>query len=191
MIGQLYSAKGWPDFIDVIGHLFEDGFNIRAMIVGEGELRHELEQRVLNRGLQKHIEFTGFQSNIPEILHRLDIFLLTSHTEGLPVVIIEAMASGLPVVATDIAGIGEQVEDGENGFLVQVGDTEKIAALCARLIRNPEMRSFMGKTSRAIAEKKFSEDRMLHEYVACYKGAKSLHNTKKRPQSKLGKSYPQ
>lgn len=169
MVGQLYPAKGWPDFIEVIGHLHRDGLNIRALIVGDGELRQKLERRVAVYKLEQVIAFTGFQSDVSGVLQQMDFFLLTSHIEGLPVAVIEAMASGLAVISTDVGGVCEEVEEGQNGFLVQIGDIDRMVVLCTYLIKNPKVRTVMGKISRTIAEEKFSEDRMLEEYARCYK----------------------
>ena len=99
----------------------------------------------------------------------MDLFLFTSRREGLSVAVLEALASGLPIVATDVGAIREQVEDGRNGYVVAVGDCEAMAGKCAELIRTPSLRASMGHSSRTIVEHHFSEQRMLRQYVDCYR----------------------
>lgn len=168
MVAQLFAPKGWPDFIKAIARLRDQGDNVLGLIVGEGELRDALEADVANRGLHANIEFTGFREDMAKIYQRMDFLLFTTHREGLSVAVIEALASGLPIVATDVGGIREQVEEGRNGHIVQVGDLDLIVQHCTRLIRDPARRAAMGLASRTIAEERFSERRMLEEYVTCY-----------------------
>ncbi len=173
MVAQLFPPKGWPDFIEAIARLRDQGDNVFGLIVGEGELRDALEADVANRGLHANIEFTGFREDVARIYHRMDLLLFTTHREGLSVAVIEALASGLPIIATDVGGIREQVEEGRNGHIVEVGDLDQIVQHCTRLIRDPVRRAAMGFASRAIAVERFSEQRMLKEYVSCYHAAAS------------------
>jgi glycosyltransferase involved in cell wall biosynthesis len=99
----------------------------------------------------------------------MDVFLLTSSWEGLPMAVIEAMASGLPIIATDVGGLRELVFDGRNGKLCSVGDVKSLAAACIQLIQNPRLRERQGNESRMIASEQFSEQRMLKEYGDIYK----------------------
>jgi glycosyltransferase involved in cell wall biosynthesis len=168
MVAQLFPPKGWPDFIEVIDSLRHKGFNVFALIVGEGELRETLEADVARRNLQSYFEFTGFREDVASLYQRMDIFLFTTHREGLSLSVIEAMASGLPIVATEVGGIREQVDDGRNGHVVQVGDISAMVRHCTRLIQDPAVRAAMGRVSRQNAEKRFSEHRMLEQYAACY-----------------------
>lgn len=169
MVAQLFPPKGWPDFIEVLDQLRQGGLHVRGLIVGEGELRGQLEEVVMKRGLQSIIEFSGFQEDVVPLYARMDLFLFTTHREGLSVAVIEAMASGLPIVATDVGGIREQVEDGRNGYIAKVGDHAAMANFCAKLIQDPDLRAAMGHFSVHIAKERFSETRMLQEYADCYR----------------------
>ena len=171
MVAQLFPPKSWPDFIDVIARLRDQGHNVLGLIVGEGELRKVLEADVANQGLHANIEFTGFLENVAKAYQRMDLLLFTTRREGLSVAVIEALASGLPIVATDVGGIHEQVDEGRNGHIVQVGDLNLMIQHCARLIRDPARRAAMGFASRTIAVERFSEHRMLEEYVSSYHDA--------------------
>ena len=170
MVAQLFPPKGWPDFIEVIDRLRQQGLHVRGLIVGEGELREELERDVARRELQSTIEFSGFQENVAVFYGQMDFLLFTTHREGLSVAVIEAMASGLPIVATDVGGIREQVDDGLNGYIVEVGNHDAMVNSCTKLIQDPHLRAAMGRLSHQIAKKRFSETRMLQEHADCYRG---------------------
>jgi glycosyltransferase involved in cell wall biosynthesis len=169
MVAQLFPPKAWDDFVRVIGSLRDRGLNVRGMIVGEGELRSELESMVARMGLSDVIEFTGFQHDVRKVLAQFDIFLFTTKREGLSVAVIEAMASGLPVAATDVGGIAEQVEVGENGYIVPAGDVEAMVERCSELIQAPAKRARFSARSRELALERFSEDTMLLQYADLYK----------------------
>ena len=158
MVGHLSPFKGWFDFIKTIKLIDEKSkFSIKALVIGDGILRDRLVNEVNNLNLSKTIIFTGYVENMNEILSKLDIFLFTTHREGLSVAVIEALSSSLPLVATDVGGIYEQVNNKENGFILSVGDIVNMSKKCLDLINDPELRFKMGKKSRAIAEKRFSE----------------------------------
>jgi len=128
-----------------------------------------LENEVIKNQLEKTVFFVGFKDNISEILKNLDIFLFTTHREGLSVAVIEALSSGLPIVATNVGGINEQVFDRVNGFVLDKGDVKGMMEKCIKLIDDKHLRLRMGEKSRIVAEEKFSENRMLNEHIACYR----------------------
>ena len=169
MAAHLLPYKGWPDFIAVVARLRAENLNIRALAIGEGSQRGELEALVRAKGLDERFTFLGFRSDVAALLQGIDIFLFPSYREGLSVAVIEAMASGLPIVAAAAGGIREQVEEGANGFVVAPGDVDAMTRHCAMLVRDPALRRTMGETSRALARERFSEERMLKEYAACYR----------------------
>ena len=114
------------------------------------------------------IRFTGYQDRVERFLWGFDIFLFTSHSEGLSVAILEALAAGLPIVATDVGGIREQVIDSENGYICPAQDISGLAARVCELAGNPGMRRDFGSRSRELAESYFSEDAMLEKYAEVY-----------------------
>ncbi len=168
MVAQLFPPKAWDDFIRVIGRLRDKGLNVRGLIVGEGELRGDLERMVREMGLTQSIDFTGFQHDVRDALAQFDIFLFTTKREGLSVAVIEAMAAGLPFVATDVGGIAEQIDQGSNGYIVEVGDIDAMADRCSDLITQPQKRARFSARSRELALERFSEDRMLSAYAGLY-----------------------
>lgn len=169
MIAQLFPPKGWFDFLEVIARLKSRGNSVQGVIVGDGPLLSELIQRAEALSLCDEIVFEGFVEDVRELCCSFDVLLFTSHREGLSVAVIEALATGLPIVATDVGGIREQVFDEVNGFVVQVGEVDAMVLACEKLIADPALRLRMGRESRKIAEDRFSEDRMLEQYVECYR----------------------
>jgi glycosyltransferase involved in cell wall biosynthesis len=103
----------------------------------------------------------GFQNEIPRILSKCDIYVQPSLWEGLCITVVEAMATGLPIVATKVGGIPESVIDGYNGFLVPSRNPEALADRILKLVENPDIRAQMGERSRKIAEEKYSLDKMF------------------------------
>lgn len=176
MVGHLTSFKGWYDFIKTIKLINErTTFKIKAFIIGDGIMRDELEDKVANLGLRDLFVFTGYQDKIKDILNQLDIFLFTTHREGLSVAVIEVLASGLPIVATNIGGINEQIDEEENGYVLPKGDIDGMADKCLELINNHELRIKFGKKSREIAEERFSQKRMFLEHIECYKNVLKIN----------------
>ncbi|MBI3675787.1 MAG: glycosyltransferase [Proteobacteria bacterium] len=181
MIGHLLDYKGWPDFIEVIRRLAADKSNVRGLIVGEGSDRVALEEIVRKKGLKDIVQFCGYRADVRPVLAEMDVFLFTTLREGLSVAVIEAMASGLPIVATSVGGIAEQIEDGRNGYIVAAHDLGAMVAHCTALIRSPRLRASMGENARRIAEERFGEARMLAEYAACYRDVADEKGTSIRP----------
>ena len=128
--------------------------------------------RRLRIGLSDNVFLTGFRDDIPRVLAASDIFALPSFREGTPRVILEAMASGLPVVATDIAGIPEQVKDGESGYLIPTGTPSALTDRLNELLSNPDLRKQMGEKGYERAER-FSVETMLKELDSLYREALS------------------
>jgi 2-polyprenyl-3-methyl-5-hydroxy-6-metoxy-1,4-benzoquinol methylase len=140
----------------------------KVLVIGGGEIEGNLKRKVLDLGLERNIIFTGFREDIPSLLSVMDVFMLSSLSEGLPNVILEAMASGLPVVATKVGGIPEVVVEGESGFLVQPRDFRNLAAAVIRFLENKELRFRMGSRGRMIAEERFALGKMVSDYETLY-----------------------
>ncbi len=143
--------------------------DFRVLIVGDGALRTQVKQFVNdNRKLYGSVSLLGESENIPEILTASDIFVLSSRWEGLPRAVIEAMIAGLPVVASQVGGVPELVEDGVTGFLVPPGDCQSLAQAIQKLLVGPELRRRMGQAGQEKALCQFSLDRMLAETQKVY-----------------------
>lgn len=136
------------------------------VIAGDGPLRGELESLAASLGLAGRVRFLGRRDDVPTVLAALDGFVLTSLSEGLPISVIEAMAAGLPVVATAVGGLAELVESDRTGLLVPSGDVEALAAALNRL--DAETGAAWGQAGRAVAEARYSRQAMVEAYQAVY-----------------------
>lgn len=132
--------KDYFTFINTAQELEKQNFPATYFIIGTGPLEQEIKAYVADRGLNKKIIFTGFLKNIPQILSGLDLFLMTSKTEGLGTSLLDAFACKVPVVATAAGGIPEIVVHEETGLLAPVGDSHQLATEVLRLFRDPELR---------------------------------------------------
>ncbi len=152
IIGRLVPIKGHRLFLEAAKSVISDfGFrtsDLKFIIVGDGELRRELESYAEELGIADSVVFTGFRRDLPVIYSDLDIIALTSLNEGTPVSIIEAMASGKPVVAADVGGVSSLVKDSVTGFLVRPGDVRSLAEALLWMVREPEKRQKMGAEGR-------------------------------------------
>jgi glycosyltransferase involved in cell wall biosynthesis len=157
-VGRLAAEKGLPVLLDGLNKLLSDQPDLILTIVGDGPDRYLLEQQVSNLNLQEHVCFVGYQSqaSVRSYLEETDVFILPSFAEGIPVVLMEAMAAGVAVVATQIAGIGELVQSGVNGYLVPPGDQDSLIECLNYLVDNPEIRSRFGVLAREKVEKDFN-----------------------------------
>jgi len=143
--------------------------NSKLYIVGDGPQRTNLEKLVKALKIDGFVVFTGFQREPELYLAASDVFLLTTFKEGLPISILEAMKYSLPIIATRVDGIPEQVEDGSNGFLVSKGDLESLCDRLCFLYDNETLRKKMGEKSYAILEGKFNLERNFSRLVELYK----------------------
>ncbi len=150
MVACLKPQKAPLDFVEVAARVIgscKGEKRVRFVLVGDGELRHQVEEKIRAEGLEDRVAMAGWRRDIPEVLRGFDILLHTSRWEGLPRVFPEAMATGLPIVATRVDGAPEAIEEGVTGFLVPPGDVEGLARRTLQLIRDEEMRRGMGKAA--------------------------------------------
>ncbi len=141
----------------------------RFLVVGEGPEDAAVRASAEECGLQHRVLMLGLRSDVPRLLAAADVFLLSSINEGIPLTVIEAMAAGLPVVATDVGGVAEVVRDGETGLLAPAGDDAALAGHVLRLAADPATRDHMGRAGRARAFALFSEEKMLAAYDGLYR----------------------
>jgi glycosyltransferase involved in cell wall biosynthesis len=165
-VGRLKAPKDFPTLIRALGDLRPDSFE--AVIVGDGPDRPRLEEEIETLGLTGPVRLAGERRDVPELLAAADVFVLPSVSEGLPVSVLEAMAAGLPVVASRVGGVPEQVSDGQTGLLVEPGDPNALAAALARLIAEPSLRRRLGAAGRARAEQAFDLDPFRRAHVELY-----------------------
>jgi glycosyltransferase involved in cell wall biosynthesis len=169
IIGRLVEQKGHIYFLKMLKIIKIRHPEIKALVVGNGQLREKLKAKTKELALSENVIFTGIRKDIPEIMGLIDILVLSSAYEGMPVVALEAMASGKPIVATAVGGNPEVVEDGKNGFLVTPYNPEALAEKVLYLLENREAAEEMGKNCFAKAEAQFSLVSMIKETENIYK----------------------
>jgi sugar transferase (PEP-CTERM/EpsH1 system associated) len=142
--------------------------HLKLIIVGDGPMRAALEDRVQGAGLQEQVSLVGARQDVPELMRRMDVFALPSTNEGISNTVLEAMASGLPVVATRVGGNPELVVDGVTGALVAPGDEAALAEALARYAGDAQLRRTHGAAGRARAVEEFSIEAMMKRYCDLY-----------------------
>ena len=157
-VGRLAGVKGAPLLLEAAARLAPRHPGLRVTLVGDGPERPALERRAAALGLAAAVRFTGFlgEDGVAARLAEADMLVLPSFAEGVPVVLMEAMASALPVVASRIMGIPELVEDGRSGILVPPGDVDALEGALCRLADDPERAGAMGRAGRARVETEFA-----------------------------------
>jgi len=136
--------------------------------IGDGPLRKDVQKLAGELGLADRLSFLGLRTDVAQVLGRAQIYLLISNWEGFPRSILEGMRAGLPVIASDVGGVRESVQDGTTGFVVAPSDVRALADRLRRLIASPSLRARMGKAGRLRYERRFTFERMLDETYAVY-----------------------
>jgi len=149
-IGRLVPVKGQFILIEAVARLIAQSAKIRLRLVGDGPDRQRLEETVKERKLTEHIIFEGAvnQEHILDFYASADIFALASFAEGLPIVLMEAMAMEIPCITTHITGIPELITSGKNGILVAASDIEALSDAISLLINKPDLRHQIGQAGR-------------------------------------------
>ncbi|MBP6824559.1 MAG: glycosyltransferase [Acidobacteria bacterium] len=141
---------------------------IKLLIVGDGEQRSRLEEFVGMLGLNRVVIFTGRRRDVPRLLRAMDVFALSSVSEGMPLTVLEAMAARLPVVATEVGALPELVEEAKTGFLIPVRHAVAMADKLEKFIANPQLAKTFGKEARRKVEREFTLEQMLRSYAELY-----------------------
>ena len=141
---------------------------IRFVWCGEGEMREETEALAKKLGIHSAFHFLGFRSDVKDIMNTFDVFLLSSIFEGLPYTLLEAMALGLPLVATDVVGSRDVIVNGENGLLVPPKSPQKLADALSDLLQNPQKRQYMGSNGRQLLLQKYNLKKAVLDTQSIY-----------------------
>ena len=142
--------------------------NVHLLVIGDGDLREDLHRLAASLGLQSRVHFAGARRDLGNVLASIDVFVMPSLWEGLPLSLVLAMGAGLPVVATAVAGIPEVVVNGERGLLVAPGDVDGLAAALARVFGDAGERARLGEAARAFVRPRFGVDGYVRSITALY-----------------------
>lgn len=169
-VGRMSKQKNHRLLVECFSEIVQTYSNVRLLLVGDGELKGEIFNLAKRLKVDKKIDFVGNVKKVEEYLQKADIFIMTSDYEGLPLSVIEAMAAGLPIIATKAGGIKELVENEKNGYLSNVGDKESLVKYTLTLLQNPQECIRMGKNSKEMAQK-YSVQNMVSKYETLYLGS--------------------
>lgn len=179
-VGRLVAQKGMTFFLSAAQQLLKEFPSLMFAIVGDGPDRAKLEQTARDLGIDRKVTFTGARNDMPSVYASLDVFALASVGEGLPMALLEAMASGAPVVATEVGAVPKVVLPGKTGMLVRPGDAGELAQAVACLVRDPGLRERLAQNARRQVCEQFSSQVMTANYCDLYqqlteKGAGALN----------------
>jgi glycosyltransferase involved in cell wall biosynthesis len=169
-VGRLNWAKDQAGLIQAFARVNRELPHTALLLIGDGELRKYLEVRAAEEGVTDRVHFLGDRNDVHELLQCLDLFVLSSISEGYSLALLEAGATALPIVATDVGGNGEIVRDGETGYLVPASDPTRLAQAMLYLLRNPSHAQALGKSARTWVEQHGSLDAMAGSYARLYLG---------------------
>ena len=168
-VAVLRRPKGIDDMIEAVGSIAIAIPGMRYLVVGDGEHGPSLRNHAIAAGVSDQIVFAGARSDVAALLAASDVFVLPSHTEALPTALIEAMAAGLPVVATDVGGVPEMVERGASALLVPPHRPDLLAEALIRILSSPLQAAAMGKTGSRLAAERFDIGRQAQRLVNEYR----------------------
>lgn len=168
-VARLDPVKNQRMLLDAAARMMQQDSEVRVLLVGDGPERAQLERLVDELGIRERVLFTGFQAQPGDYMQAMDVFLLTSWTEGTSMTLLEAMSLELPCVATVVGGNPEIVEDGVTGRLVPCDDAETLYRRLCELRDSPEVCRHMGQKGRARFLERFTVDRMVAGYAGLYR----------------------
>jgi glycosyltransferase involved in cell wall biosynthesis len=167
-VGRLSSEKAFDILIQAVHDLVRRGLDVGLVIAGEGPDQAALKSLIRDSGLEDRVQLLGFRNDLRPVYEALDLFVLSSVREGLPNAVLEAMAFGVPVVATRVAGIPRLISDGENGLLVTAGDSAMLASGIERALANPALRDRLARSARQNIEDRYSFSKRMEKVTAVY-----------------------
>jgi glycosyltransferase involved in cell wall biosynthesis len=174
MVGNLRREKNYPMFVRGMAQVVGEFDRVYGAMVGQPvmasdpDVPNQIRAEVAAQNAAGRVKLIGFRSDVPAVLSRLEIFCLTSDSEGTPNAVLEAMAAGLPVIATRVGGIPRIVDDGVSGFLVERGDVNGFAEALRMLLRDPQRAILMGAAGRTRVESDFGTNTIVRKFEEYY-----------------------
>lgn len=175
MISNIIPRKRVLDFVAVAEKVIKENEHAAFYVIGaeleeSGDYGAQVREAIVKKSLQEHVTLLGFQSNVAGFLNQWDIVMCCAEHEELPISLIEAAASGLPMVSTDVGGINEIIEDGKNGYLVQVGDIEQMSVKLLSIMNSTSEYPNMSSAARKVTEEKFHPQSTANALRSIYEG---------------------
>ena len=168
-VGRFAAVKNHEMLVAAFAQLHSlESVPMELWLVGEGDLLETAQQQARTLGIENRVRFLGVRSDIPDLLRAADVFVFPSRWEGNPLSVMEAMATGLPVIATAVGGVPELVEDGVSGILIPNEDRDALVAAMQRMVEQPDLRVQMGQAARCRAVERFDIRQTVRAYEALY-----------------------
>jgi glycosyltransferase involved in cell wall biosynthesis len=184
-VGRFEVQKNHHGLLEIMQKLVAKRPRIRLFLVGDGPLRRQIEAEASAMHLDRHVLFLGIRDDVEQILREADIFVFPSCWEGFGMVVLEANAAGIPVVASDVPGLQESVVDRETGFLVSLAATDLFVDAIVRLIDDPDLRVRMGRAGRTRVLQEYTQRAASQALTTLYDESLPSRGTVKR-----GEQYP-
>jgi len=186
-VGRLVSQKGVDYFLRAACAVLNEMPEALFAVVGDGPDRGKLERLAKELGIEEHVVFTGSRADMPHVYASFDVFVLASLDEGLPMAVLEALASNRAVVATQVGAVPKVIVSGQTGMLVKAADVPGLADAILVLLRSPELRARLGRSGSALVHKQFSSRVMSQEYLRLYEQLLSATGAVQSSESLMGK----
>ena len=169
-LGKFGARKGIYDLIQSVKAIYDQFPELEVFCGGDGEV-DIVRKKVEDQGMSKRVHILGWvgPQERSELLNRCQIYMLPSYAEGLPVAIIEAMEANLAIIATNVGGIPEMIQDGKNGLLITPGDIDGMTASLTSLISNPQLRTQLGDSARKTFLSTYSEEKVIPQFAVIYR----------------------
>jgi glycosyltransferase involved in cell wall biosynthesis len=168
MVGTLKKVKGHRYMIETMAAIVPQYPDLHLLLIGDGELREELQEQTERLNLCRHVHFIGNRHDVPDLLAASDIFVLPSLWEGLSMALLEAMASRLPIVASEVSGTIQAIIPNETGLLVPPGDVRKLKKAIRQMLSDPALAKAMGTAAKLRVDAEFSAHKQVSEHLALY-----------------------
>jgi glycosyltransferase involved in cell wall biosynthesis len=170
-VGRLIERKGGYDLLEAWPDVMSEHSDAQLLFVGDGPEREGLERAAERHGVADSVTFVGTREDVPELLDAMDVFVFPSHFEGLPGALIEAMAVGLPIVATECTGNAELLSDGTTATLVPIRDSSTLAEHLEMVLSDEQLRSRMGAHAKRVSTDRYAVKTMVNQFVDLYDNA--------------------
>jgi glycosyltransferase involved in cell wall biosynthesis len=171
-VGRFTEQKGYPLLLDAVAIVVAEHPHVQFAWAGEGPLWDDLADQVRSRGLEGAVHLLGQRADVPDLMAAADAFVLPSQFEGLPLVLLEAMAAGLPVIGTRVCGTSEAIDDGRTGWLVAPGDVASLALAIDEVLGNRELAAQRGAAGQAAVASYWNAERMAGDMLRVYERAR-------------------